>query len=69
MAAAPRIRRRDHFGMGVSGCGLGVLPIRGQAVSIGAVAAGNRAEQGQALIVGVRSLNFFTVVDGARSGS
>ena len=68
MAAAARIRRRGHPGMGVSGCCPGVLPIRGHAISSGAVAASNRAEQGQALIVGVGRLNFFAVVDAARSG-
>jgi hypothetical protein len=32
------------------------------------MAAGEGTEQGQALIVGVRRLNFFAVVDAARSG-
>jgi hypothetical protein len=32
------------------------------------MAAGNRTEHGQALIVGVGRLNFFAVVDAARSG-
>jgi hypothetical protein len=54
--------------MDVSGCSLGVLPIRVDAVSGGAVAAGEGTEQGQALIVGVRRLNFFAVVDAAGSG-
>ncbi len=63
-----RIRRRECFGVDVSGCGLGVLPIGGHAVSSAAVAARNRAEQGQALIVGIGSLYFFAVVDAARSG-
>jgi hypothetical protein len=64
-AAVRRIRRHGHFGMGVSGCCFGVLPIRVDAVS---VAAGNRTEHGQALIVGVSCLNFFAVVDAARRG-
>lgn len=67
-AAVMRIPHRDHFGMGVSGCCLGVLRIRGHAVSGRAVAAGEGTEQGQALIVGVGRLNFFTVIDAARSG-
>ncbi|MGH6853290.1 MAG: hypothetical protein ACREDJ_08890, partial [Methylocella sp.] len=67
-AAVMRFRRRGHFGMGGSGCCLGVLPIRVHAVSGGAVAAGDGTEQGQALIVGVRRLNFFAVVDAARNG-
>ncbi len=68
MAAVTGIRRRECFGVDVSGCGLGVLPIGGHAVSSAAVAARNGAEQGQALIVGVGSLYFFAVVDAARSG-
>jgi hypothetical protein len=67
-AAVMRIPRHCHVGMDVSGCSLGVLPIRVDAVSGGAVAAGEGTEQGQALIVGVRRLNFFAVVDAARSG-
>jgi hypothetical protein len=66
-AAVMRIPRHCHVGMDVSGCRLGVLPIRVDAVS-GAVAAGEGTEQGQALIVGVRRLNFFAVVDAVRSG-
>ena len=61
-----RIPRHDRLGMGVSGCCLGALPIH--AVSGCAMAAGNRTEHGQALVVGVRRLNFFAVVDAARSG-
>jgi hypothetical protein len=54
--------------MDVSGCSLGVLPIRVDAIAGGAVAAGEGTKQGQTLIVGVRRLNFFAVVDAARSG-
>ncbi len=68
MAAATRIPSHGHLGMGVSGCCLGVLPIRVDAVSGCAMAAGNRTEHGQTLVVGVRRLNFFAVVDAARSG-
>jgi len=67
-AAVTRIPRHCHVGMDVSGCRLGVLPIRIDAVSGDAVAASEGTEQGQALIVGVRRLNFFAVVDAARSG-
>ena len=56
---------RDHFGMGVSGSCFRVLPIR---VHADAMAAGEGTEHGQALIVGVRRLNFLAVVDAARSG-
>lgn len=66
--AVMRIPRHRHVGMDVSGCRRGVLPIRVAAVSGGAVTAGKGTEQGQALIVGVRRLNFFAVVDAARSG-
>jgi hypothetical protein len=65
---ATRNRRRGHSGICVSGCCLGVLAIRVHALSGGAVAAGQGTEQGQALIVGVRRLNFFAAVDAARSG-
>src|ERR1700730_2116321 len=62
---ATRNRHCGHSGIWVSGCCLRVLPIV-HAVSGGA--AGEGTEQGQALIVGVRRLNFFAVVDAARSG-
>ena len=68
VAAATRTTHRDHFGMGVPRFCLGVLPIRIHAVTGCAMAAGEGTEQGQALIVGVGRLNFFTVVDAARSG-
>jgi len=67
-AAVMRIPHRYHFGLGICGCCLGVLPIRVHAVSSGAVAAGEGTEQGQALIIGVRRLNFFAVADATRSG-
>ena len=67
-AAVMRIRHHDHFGMGVSWCCFRVLPIRVLAVPGGAMAAGEGTEHGQALIVGVRRLNFFAAVDAARSG-
>jgi hypothetical protein len=66
--AAMRIAHYDHFSISVPGCCLSVLPIRDHAVSGGAVAAGHGPEQGQALIVGVRRLNFLAVADAARSG-
>ncbi len=67
-AAVTQIRHRDRFGMGLSGSCFRVLPIRVHAVSGGAMAAGEGTEYGQALIVGVRRLNFLAVVDAARSG-
>ncbi len=68
MAAVMRIPRHGNFSISVSGCCLGVLPIRVDAVSGCAMAAGNWTEHGQTLVVGIRSLNFFAVVDAARSG-
>jgi hypothetical protein len=65
---ATRNRNRGHSGICGSECCLGILVIHGRAISGGAVAAGERTEQGQASIVGVRRLNFFAVVDAARSG-
>jgi hypothetical protein len=65
---ATRIRRRGHKGICVSGCCLRVLAIHVRAGTNPAMAAGEGTEQGQALIVGVGRLNFFTVVDAARSG-
>jgi hypothetical protein len=65
MVASP-IPRRGHPGICISGCCVGPLVIRAHAISGGA--AGEGTEQGQALIVGVRRLNFFAVVDAARSG-
>jgi hypothetical protein len=65
---APAVMRIRHFGMCVSGSCLRVLPIRVHADSGGAMAAGEGTEHGQALIVGVRRLNFLAVVDAARSG-
>ena len=56
-----RIPRHGHPGICVSGCCRSVL-------AIPAMAAGEGTEQGQALIVSVRSLNYFAVVDAARSG-
>jgi hypothetical protein len=67
-AAVMRIRHRDHFGMGISWCCFRVLPIRVHAVPGGAMAAGKGTEHGQALIVGVRRLNFLAVVNAARGG-
>jgi hypothetical protein len=66
-AAVRRIPHHDHFGIGVPDCCLSVLPIRDH-VSGRAVAAGRGTEQGQALIVGIRRLNFLAVADVARSG-
>jgi len=68
VAAAMRIAHSDHFSISVLGCCLSVLPIRDHAVSGGAVAAGPGTKQGQALIVGVRCLNFLAVADAAGSG-
>ena len=55
--------------MDVSGLsGLRVLAIRVRAGTNPAMAAGEGTKHGQVLIVGVRRLNFFAVVDAARSG-
>jgi len=45
-AAVLRIPHGDHFGIGGSGCCLGVLPSRVHAVPGGAMAAGEGTEQG-----------------------
>ena len=66
--AVMRFPRHGHLDMGVSGYCLRVLAIHVRACASPAVAAGHRAEYGQALIVGVGRLNFFAVVDAARSG-
>jgi len=65
---ATRIRRRGQKGICLSGCCLRVLAIHVRAGTSPTMAAGNRTEHGQALIVGVRRLNFLAVVDAARSG-
>src|SRR3984893_11104153 len=67
-AMATRNRPRGHSGFCVSGGSLGVLVVPVPAISRAAVPAGEGTEQGQALIVGVRRLNFFAAVDAARSG-
>jgi hypothetical protein len=66
--AVMRLPRHGHLDTGASGYCLRVLAIHVRACASPAMAAGHRAEYGQALIVGVGRLNFFAVVDAARSG-
>jgi hypothetical protein len=66
--AVMRIAHGNNFGTAGLNCRLSVLPVRVDAVSGSAVAAGHGPEQGQALIVSVCRLNLLAVADAARSG-
>lgn len=68
VAAAAEILRRGHPGIDISCCCLLILPIRAHAVAGATMTSGGRAEQGQALIIGVGRLNFFAIVDAPRRG-
>jgi hypothetical protein len=60
--------RRDLCIGAITGCAR-VLAIAIPSLLRGTMATGHRSEDGQALIIGVRGLNFFALVDAARSGT
>lgn len=58
----------SDLGIGVRGCDPLVLIVGLRRITHGTMIACHRPKQGQTLIIGIRRLDFFTLIDAARSG-